>query len=389
MPDPRIPDLNPVYISSIGVFLPGEPVDNDRIEEVLGKIGDTPSRSKELILRNNGINTRYYAIDPATGQMTHSNASMTAEAVKLLCEQADFDLAELECMACGTSSPDQLQPNHGAMVHGLLDAPPCEVVTTTGVCCSGMSAFNYGAMAVAGGFRRHAITTASEISSIALRAASHVSNDPNQAGNLRNDPALGFEAEFLRWMLSDAATASLLTSQKPDRRCYRLEWVEFVSMAHKAGPCMYLGGEKLADGTFVGWQNAGTAHAAADRGYFRLKQDVRLLTQMIGVLGLESLAEVQRRRTVGETPYDWFLPHYSSHYFRRGAIDMLARSGVDLPEDRWFTNLSEKGNTGSASIFVILEELLSSGRAQPGEKILCFVPESARFTYAWMELTVV
>ena len=53
------------------------------------------------------------------------------------------------------------------------------------------------------------------------------------------------------------------------------------------------------------------------------------------------------------------------------------------------TNLQTKGNTGSASIFIILDELFRSGRLQPGDRLLGFVPESGRFTGSLMHLTVV
>ena len=47
------------------------------------------------------------------------------------------------------------------------------------------------------------------------------------------------------------------------------------------------------------------------------------------------------------------------------------------------------GNIGSASIYVILQELVASGRAQVGNRILCFIPESSRFSFAGIHLTVV
>ena len=59
------------------------------------------------------------------------------------------------------------------------------------------------------------------------------------------------------------------------------------------------------------------------------------------------------------------------------------------PEARWFTNLERIGNVGSASIYLMIEELMNSGRLERGQKLLCFVPESARFTVYYMQLTVV
>ena len=44
-----------VYITRTSGVLPNEPVGNDRIEEVLGLIGNRPSRTKRVILRQNGI----------------------------------------------------------------------------------------------------------------------------------------------------------------------------------------------------------------------------------------------------------------------------------------------------------------------------------------------
>jgi 3-oxoacyl-[acyl-carrier-protein] synthase-3 len=60
-----------------------------------------------------------------------------------------------------------------------------------------------------------------------------------------------------------------------------------------------------------------------------------------------------------------------------------------IPKDRWFTNLTKYGNTGSASIYIILEELFNYNRLSIGEKILCYVPESGRFSSSFMFLEVV
>ena len=69
--------------------------------------------------------------------------------------------------------------------------------------------------------------------------------------------------------------------------------------------------------------------------------------------------------------------------------DCLAEADLPIPQERWFTNLTSKGNTGAASIFIILEELFNGGRLRRGERLLCYVPESGRFSSAFMHLTVV
>ena len=60
-----------------------------------------------------------------------------------------------------------------------------------------------------------------------------------------------------------------------------------------------------------------------------------------------------------------------------------------MPESKWFTNLKTRGNTGSASFYIMLEEALSSGLFRPGQRVLAMIPESGRFTAAYALFTVV
>ena len=64
--------LHDVYINRVAAFLPNEPITNDQMEQVLGMIGNTPSRVRKMILRSNAIKTRHYAINPKTRETTHT-----------------------------------------------------------------------------------------------------------------------------------------------------------------------------------------------------------------------------------------------------------------------------------------------------------------------------
>ena len=129
-----------VYITDIAAFLPNNPVSNEDMEKVLGVVSQLPTRVKKIVLRGNDIHTRYYAIDPETGRTSHTNAQLTAEAVRCLKPYEGFSLDDIECLSCGTGTPDQILPGHGLMVHGELKNGPCEVVSTSSVCISGMTA---------------------------------------------------------------------------------------------------------------------------------------------------------------------------------------------------------------------------------------------------------
>jgi 3-oxoacyl-[acyl-carrier-protein] synthase III len=378
------------YITGLGVFLPNQPVYNEEIENVLGFINDKPSRSKNRILKNNGIKSRYYAIDPKTGKQTHNNAKLTAQAVHILSKNSNFPLEEIECLACGTSGPDQLIPNHALMVHGELGCPPCEVVSTSGVCCSGVTAFKYGYMSVSSGLTKNAVTTGSEVVSNALTAVYFKPEIDAKIHDLEAKPIIAFEKDFLRWMLSDAAAAVLIkNTPRQDGISLRIDWIDVISFANVLEPCMYMGAVKRADASLQGWRDVENPEEVEKEGYFALKQDAKLLGENVIPYGNKGLAKVRDKYNLNSDDITWFLPHYSSEYFKQQVYDQIAEIGLNIPYEKWFTNLTSKGNTGSASIFVMLEELMSSGKLQRGDKIFCLVPESARFSYAYMHLTAV
>jgi len=378
-----------VYINDIAAFLPNDPVANAEIEDVLGKIHNARSRVKSMVLKNNGIQSRYYAVNRETGAFTHSNASMTAEAIRMLKPYPEFSVDDIECLCTGTSTPDVLLPGHALMVAGELKIGPFEAVTTSGICLCGITSLKAAYANVALGLSKNAVATGSELASSLLCSHffEHLPGDPD----LKNRPILGFESEFLRWMLSDAAGAIFLSPKKNEGGVsLRLDWIEHVSYAGSMDTCMYAGGQKNADGSVTGWRQVGSLEKAMKENYFALKQDTELLGESIIRMTVnEGLSRAVSNRSLKASEINWFLPHYSSEFFRDKVYAAMEEIGFCIPYEKWFTNLAYKGNTGSASIYVMLEELFHSGKLQTGDKILCYIPESGRFSVAYMLLTVV
>jgi len=380
----------PVYITDLATFLPNAPVTNDQMEKLLGMVNQLPSRTRRIILRNNKIEQRHYAIDPETGKQTHTNARLTAAAVRNLKPYSDFTPADIDCLCCGTSSPDQLMPGHAPMVHGELGGHACEVFSAAGICVAGMSALKYAWLNVASGQSNNAVATGSELSSSFMRSNFCQPPSDHKIKQLESRESLSFDADFLRWMLSDGAGAAFLTNKPTaDGLSLKIDWIDLLSFAHELEPCMYAGAEKKPDGTLEGWREQETLSAALASGSFMVKQDVKLLNKEIIKTAVDrTLPTLIARHQLSPEQINWFLPHYSSNYFRQGLHDRMAGIGFAIPFERWFTNLSYKGNTGAASIYIILAELFHSGRLKKGEKLLCFIPESGRFSMCYMQLTV-
>jgi len=376
------------YITRTSAFLPNAPVENEQMERLLGQVNGRPSRARRIVLRSNGIRLRYYAIDPATLAPTHSNASLTAQAIRGLASDG-FALEDIACLVCGTSNPDQLMPNHAVMVHGELGVPVREVVATAGVCLSGATAFKYGWMAVKSGEAENAVVTGSEIASAGLRAQNYRAERAREAEHVEAQPELAFDSEFLRWMLSDGAGAWLIEPRPRPGLNLRVEWADFFSYAHELPACMYYGAEKEPGGELRGWMRYSPRERDA-LSLFALKQDVRLLNEAVAEYTLvRPLKRVVAQRGLAPSDVDWLLPHMSSDYFRPQLVQALERAGLPIPEARWFTNLAWTGNTGSAAIYIMLDELLRSGKVREGQRLLCFVPESGRFSSGFLYMTAV
>lgn len=99
-----------VYINKVAVFLPNKPVSNEEMEDYIGLIAGKPSRVRSIVLKQNGIKTRYYGLDKEH-KITHSNAQLAKEAVLRLFEEKTVP-TDITLLACGTSTPDQLLPSH-------------------------------------------------------------------------------------------------------------------------------------------------------------------------------------------------------------------------------------------------------------------------------------
>jgi 3-oxoacyl-[acyl-carrier-protein] synthase-3 len=378
-----------VYITRTGAFLPNAAVGNDAMERILGQVGTRPSRARKAILRSNGIVSRHYAIDPETLRFNDTNAGMTAKAVRHM-ESEYGALPPIGCLACGTSIADQLMPGHAVMVQGEVGLPACEVVSTGGVCAAGMTAMKYAYMAVASGQHRAAVVTGSELASASMRADAFRHDPDARPESDEPPPELAFEKDFLRWMLSDGAGAVLLENRpRPVGVSLRIDWLDVLSYAGEMETCMYAGAVKQSDGRLLGWQNFSPT-ACRNESVMAVKQDVKLLHDEVVRYTVEKpLAVVMARRELRAERVDHFLPHYSSQFFRERLHAGMRTAGLDIPQERWFTTIETCGNTGSASIFITLDALFRSDRIAKEQHLLCFVPESGRFSSAFLHLTAV
>ncbi|HEY9045186.1 MAG TPA: beta-ketoacyl-ACP synthase III [Ohtaekwangia sp.] len=376
-----------VYITKLASYYPNGPVSNEDIEKFLGLINNQSSKARPLILRNNQIKTRYYSFDKE-GKTTHTNTNLTRLAIEKLFDK-DFKQADIELLSCGTTTPDQMLPPHAAMVHGELGGNPVEINTASGSCSAGIQALKFGYMSVLSGNTDNAVCTGSERFSKWMQAKFFKEEAEKVAQLEGGDGMIAFEKDFLRFMLSDGAAAALL-KDKPNTEglSLKVEWIEQRSYAHELPACMYYGAVKDESGKFIGWNDL-EQEQWTGKSVFALKQDTKLLGEFIVKKGGELMKELVEKKKVDIKNLSYFLPHLSSNYFASRIAKELEVLNIDIPSSKWFTNLTWVGNVGAASPLLMLEELFNSGRLKKGDTILMMIPESARFNYGYVFLTVV
>lgn len=370
------------YITATGRFLPGEPISNDEIEEYIGKAGRASSDLKDQILQNSGIKTRHYAIDREQNTV-YSNARMAAEAVRAAVAGAGLAPDGVELLAAATTLPDLMGPGHASMVHGELGYPPMEIITAHGICSSGMMALKNAYLQVKVGEKRTAVAVASELASRGFKHTRYA-----EMKTTTEDGSLPMETAFLRYMLSDGAGAAVVSDTPPaDRTSLRIDWISLTSYANTEQACMYFGSTK--NSCEKTWGDYPSASEAAAAGALAPRQKLSLLPHLVRV-GIDEYEKLANAGKFDPDTVTWFPAHYSSERMKTMLTGELKRRGVAAGRpEAWFSNLTRVGNIGSASIYVILDEMLTQNLVQPGDTLLCMVPESGRFAISFMHLTAV
>ena len=360
----------PCFITHTGSFLPGNPVSNEDIEKHLGSL-DSESEVKRSVLRMNGITSRHYAQDE-NQQPTSDVYAMACEAIGncLAKRGRGADTMSVSFLSAGTTYAPLGGPGMCSILHDQLSqrnliTGSTEISSHAGICTSAAAALVAAGRAVAAGEHDAAICVGSEHPSSALKAeAIDPIDDRDQHTELRRSQ--WFMTVFLRFMLSDGSGAFLLANQpKPDGLSLQVDWTESRSFAHETPLCMKL-------------ENQGV----------RLSQDINILSKYLVPIARKFTADVMQRRNETLDNYRMILPHLSSFFFRK-KMERVMKEFTTNGEPNYWTNLGTAGNTGAASIYIMLDHFLAEHSLADGDRILLFTPESGQFNFVMVSLTAV
>jgi len=382
--------LNDVFITGTGSYLPGNAINNCGIEKVLGLVAGKASRYKNKILQSNGIKNRHYAVDE-NGNPNELSEEMAVKAITRALDASNLSKEKVEMIAAGTTMPDLLVPGFASMIHGRLGGSPMDILSCSGVCGAGIAALKAASHTIRVGQHENAITVAAERPSAFMRGSLFDNYATSIEGDKCKDKGYEyFSAEFLRWMLSDGAGAFVLQNTSSiSGLSLKVEWIETISYANELDTCMYLGAQNIQNyNVRSSWLWEKSKSEAEKNGKLLLKQDTKLLSENIVSVTVRALEQLVKRGLLHPEKVDHFLPHISSFFFYDKLYSAMRNKGVGIDGEKWYTNLESKGNTGSASIYIMLDDAIKNNRFSQGDTILLMIPESGRFSVSYILLTV-
>jgi len=300
-------------IAGTGRYLPEKILTNFDLE----KLVDT---SDEWIRTRTGVERRHCVGDDET------TSDMCVEAARIAIEDAGVDIADIDLVIIGTTSPDLVFPNVATLVQHRLGIPACTAFSLEAAC----TGFVY------------ALTTADKFI---------------KAGEASCALVIGAECitKLVDWsdrntcvLFGDGAGAVILKpSEEPG-----------IIATHLGADGQYRDLLYYPVGVSKDLIKAGTDEA----GIMMTGNEVF----KVAVKTLGSVAtEVLEKAGIEQDELDWLIPHQANI-----RIIQATAKRLDLPMDKVIVTVQDHGNTSAASVPMALDVGIRDGRVQRGQLVL-------------------
>lgn len=364
--------LLPITIAGTGSFLPGEPVVQERVEEVLGDIPGLPPRVADRAVRigaqvmaRAGVRERYFALDPGTRTQTETNASMAERAIRAALAVSGSAPDTIDLVIFAGPMADYACPPTSALVQERLGITHCTEIEIHSNCTGAPKGLQIAADMLRAGRYRRAAVAYTQLSSLFLR------------GEYFNPAEVRLEHLALRWMLSDGAGAVIL--DRAGERPHLLDaWVESSGGGRKAG---MLGGAVGALAADVALDGHASYQTLVESGQHHVWQDIPAVSREAPRQLIVGLGRMLREMKIAGDDISYFLLGIPGRHFISDEMKALFREevGADPDPDQVPFDIEEFGYCGGATMFIQLDRLLRSGRARPGALIAAYLEESSKW----------
>ena len=305
-------------ILGTGSAVPKKVLTNQDLESIV----DT---SDEWISTRTGIKRRYIAEDGET------TSTLATEAARKSLEMAGVTPEEIDMIVVGTTSPDMIMPNTGALVQKNLGASKAFAFDVYAAC----SGFVY-VLAIADKFIKE--NPGKKILAIGSELLSRVTDWQDRNTCVLFGDAAG---AVLVGGANDGERGILSTHLHSDGCLWELLHIP-------GGGCVYPPSAEMAEKR---------DYCIRMHGNEVYKHAVRSLTEVA--------QEALEANRLEPDDVDLFIPHQANIRIMTKVAERLK-----IPPERVYMNIERYGNTSSASIPVALDEANRSGRLKRGDLVL-------------------
>jgi 3-oxoacyl-[acyl-carrier-protein] synthase-3 len=304
-------------ILATGAYLPERVVPNEALTQF-------PAATLPMIAEKTGISARRYA---APDQFT---SDLGANAARQCLERAGVPALDVDAILLATSSPDRVQPATATRVQNLLGARNAYAFDVNSVCSGALFALNMADAIVRTGGAKRVLVIASELYSRTLL-------------NPRDFATCA--------VLGDGAGALLVGPGESGRGI-------LGSRLHSDGS----GADLIqvpAGGTMLPYSKM---ERAQDQYFLMRGRDVH---DFAGTQGVAVVEELLAEHGIDRKDVAFVVPHQANITVLHAIAEKLS-----MPFSKFAVTLDRYGNTAAASVLIAFDDLITSGRAKPGDLIV-------------------
>lgn len=299
-------------ICGTGSYAPSYVMDNNEIATMV----DT---NDEWIRERTGVAARHIIREETT-------VSMACEAAKRALDDAGTDAGEVDLIIVSTISSNVILPCAACEVQKLIGAEHATCYDMSAACSGFVLAYNAAQAYIAAGMYRTVLIIGSE-----------------SLSNLTNWKDRGTCILF-----GDGAGAAVIKA---------FEERFYLPVTHSEGAK----GEAL---TCLSRHAQADAARMTDAEYF-MQMDGHAVFKFAVKRVPEVIGEVLEKNKVRRSDVAWYCMHQAN----RRIVESVAKR-LDEPIEKFPMNLQEYGNTSSASIGILLDEMNRAGQLEKGQKIV-------------------
>lgn len=362
-----------VSISGTGSFLPGEPIPNERLDEILGPLDNAPDNVKSYVkniasrmLGSSGVEYRHFAIDPQTHKLTHTVAALAEEAVRRALDAAGKQPQDIELLLLSCPNYDCSTPPTSTLLQERLGIKQCTEMEIHSNCAGVGKCMQVAFDAMRCGRYKTAMIVYSQLSSVYLRNCYY------------NQSRINKKQASLRYILADGSGAVMLEAADPGSNHVQHEvlgtYVESVGGDMQAGMTAGGGVADLVD----------AEHQIPDMyqlGTHHLDQDFSAVNRSAGRLLLDGV--VNMTKTLGIDPHkvDAIVASIPTKQLYEDNVGLFTEY-FNITRDQIKFRAGRTGYCGGTSILLHLDEMVRSGEVKPGQTILLDSVESSKWMTA-------